>query len=199
MTNDIFSLVQDAELPALEQAAYTVLSLFGKGRYYLMFFTLVPAKFASHYDDVKKAHYLCPGAGCPACAVGLRVTEHVYLPAWDAQSRRVVVVKMAAAGDALRELVSVLKLYRDKLADVVAVVDCLGDGKVRVTAHDPLPETDRGATACAAFAAGLEADTVDLRDCVRRLAPEQIAALPAVKQRGAKLVGGVVPPATPEG
>src|SRR5205823_11752749 len=95
-----------------------------------------------------------------------------------------------------RLILGFLKLYQDQLADVVAVLDCAGDmkGTFTITAHRPLPETDRGVLACRAFCDGLEAGTIDLRACVRRLGPEEIAALSSVKRRVTRLVGDTVAP-----
>jgi hypothetical protein len=83
MKADIFSLLQENVLPDPGQSALPLLSLWRVAIYYFVFFTLHPDKFASHYDEDEQGHFLCPGEGCPACAAGLRATEHVYLPVWD--------------------------------------------------------------------------------------------------------------------
>jgi hypothetical protein len=91
-----------------------------------------------------------------------------------------------------------LKRYQDQLADVVAVIDCKGDGKGTfiITAHRPLPETDRGVLPCREFCEGLEAGNIDLRVCVRRLGSEEIAALQSVRRRVTPPIGDPVAPTT---
>ena len=200
MKSDIFSLLDDGADAAPTAADLTTIGVWKGVTYYVMFFTLHPERFASHRDDEKKVVYLCPGGGCPACAAGLRATEHVYLPVWDVENRRVTVLKFDTRPDGpARKILGFLKTYQDQLADVVAVIDCKGDGNgtFAITAHTPLPETDRGALACKAFCDGLEAEAVDLRGCVKRLNDEEIAALPSVRRRAVRLVGDPVAPVAP--
>jgi hypothetical protein len=196
MRKDIFSLLKDSGLPEQAQAGtIPVLSLWRVARYFLMFFTLQPEQFASHYDE--EGAYLCPGAsgGCPACQAGLRPTEHVYLPVWDAQNRRIAVLKFDTRPDGpSAKLLPFLQHHKDRLADVVAVIDCHGHGEFTITAHEPLPETDRGALECKAFADGLESGAIDLHNCVKRLAADKVAALPSVKRLATPVVGGVFRP-----
>jgi hypothetical protein len=93
-----------------------------------MFFTLKPAKFASHFDEDARS-YLCLGNGCPACGAGLKLTEHVYLPTWDAQNRRVAVLKFDTRPEGpAQKVLSFLTAYKDQLADVVAVVAARAGG-----------------------------------------------------------------------
>jgi hypothetical protein len=196
MRKDIFAMLKDNGLPEQAQAGPAqVLSLWRVAKYYLMFFTLHPEQFPSHFDE-EEGYYFCAGAtGCPACKVGLRATEHVYLPVWDAQNRRIAVLKFDTRldGPAAR-LLPFLQHHKDRLADVVAVIDCHGRGECTITAHEPLPETDRGALECKAFADGLESGAIDLRDCVKRLSPDKVAALPSVKRLATPVVGGVFRP-----
>jgi hypothetical protein len=88
-------------------------------------------------------------------------------------------------------LLPFLQHHKDRLADVVAVIDCHGRGEFTITAHEPLPQTDRGALECKAFADGLESGAIDLRNCVQRLGPDKVAALPSVKRLATPVVGGV--------
>jgi hypothetical protein len=198
MKSDIFSLLNDDADTLPTDKGLTTISLWKAVTYYVMFFTLHPGRFASHRDDEKKIIYLCPGEGCPACSAGVRASEHVYLPVWDVENRRVTVLKFDTRPDGpARKVLAFLKTYRDQLADVVAVIDCKGDGNgtFTITAHTPLPETDRGALACRAFCDGLEVGAIDLSDCVKRLTVEEITALPSVERRAVRLVGSPVAPA----
>jgi hypothetical protein len=198
MKKDIFAMLQEDSLPEPAAAgALPVINLWWASTYYLMFFTFNAEQFASHYDDDEK-YYLCLGEGCcPACKANLRATEHVYLPTWDALSRRVAVLKFLIQPDGpAAKILPFLKRYKDRLADVVAVVECKGKGEFAIAAHEPLPETDRGALVCREFCEGLEDGTIDLRDCVKRLTPEQVAALASVKKRLTPVVGRVVTTAT---
>src|SRR5262245_20743249 len=92
VTDDIFDLLEGNQLPDQSQNSLPILSLWQLAVYYVIFFTLYVKKFPSHYDDEKRS-YLCLGDECPACAAGVKATEHIYLPAWDVQNRRVGVVK----------------------------------------------------------------------------------------------------------
>jgi hypothetical protein len=200
MNTDIFALLDVGETTDRLDASLPTISVWGKWTLYLMFFTLHPDRFASHRDEDKKVVYLCPGEDCPACLVGVRPTQHIYLPVWDAQNRRIAVLKFDTRPDGpARPLLSFLKHYQDQLAEIVAVIDCKGDGKgtFTITAHRPLPETDRGALLCREFCEGLEAGNIDLRVCVRRLGPEEIAALPSVRRRVTPPIGDPVAPTTP--
>jgi hypothetical protein len=198
MKDDIFTLLEGGRLPNPAQASLPVLSLWQLATYYLTFFTLVPAKYASHYDD-DAGHYVCLGDKCPACAAGVRATEHIYLPVWDAQNRRVAVLKFDTRPDGpAATVLTFLKTYKDQLADVVAVITCEGKGKFAIVAHRPLPETDRGALACEEFCRGLEAGTISLRSCVKNLAAADIVKLASVKCRATPVVGGVVAPVKAE-
>jgi len=171
--DDIFALLRDNQLPDPAQASLPVLSLWPSGDLYLVFFTLHPEIFASHYDETARTAYQCLGHGCPACAAGVRATEHIYLPVWDAQGRRVAVLKFVARGDGPgTKILHFLSTYKEQLADVVAVFRCEGKGRFTVTAHRPLPETDRGALECEAFCRALEAGTASIRACVKRLSEE---------------------------
>jgi hypothetical protein len=194
---DIFALLQDGQLPDPAHASLPVLSLWQVTTYYLMFFTLVPDKFASHFDqDVKS--YQCLGDGCPACDAGVRATEHIYLPVWDAQNRRVAVLKFDTRPEGpAQKVLSFLAAYKGQLADVVAVVDCKGRGEFAITAHQPLPETDRGALACAELCRGLQAGTVSLRACVKQLKSEEVAQLASVRRNTTPVVGDTVAPGAP--
>jgi hypothetical protein len=121
------------------------------------------------------------------------------LPVWDAQSRRVAILKFDTRPDGpARKILTFLKTYQDRLADVIAVVECKGKGEFTITAHEPLPETDRGALACQAFCQGLEAGTISLDSCVKRLQADEIAKLPSVSRRTARVVGGPVAPTAPK-
>jgi hypothetical protein len=194
---DIFAMLRDGQLPDPAQASLPVLSLWRVTSYYLVFFTLVPDKFASHYDDDAKS-YLCLGDGCPACGAGVRATDHVYLPVWDAQNRRVAVLKFDTRPDGpAQKVLSFLTDYQHQLADVVAVVDCKGRGEFTITARELLPETDRGALACQEFCRGLEAGTVSLHSCVKQLKAEEVAQLASVKRNATPLVGATVAPGAP--
>jgi hypothetical protein len=194
MNADIFALLKANQLPEPTQTTLSVLSLWRLAVYYLIFFTLHPKKLVSHYDDAQ-GQYLCLGPECPACAAGIRQTEHIYLPVWDAQSRRVAVLKFDTRLDGpAGKILAFLKAYRDRLADVVAAVECQGGGAFTITAHEPLPETDRGALACEAFCQGLEAGTISLDSCVKRLPAAEIARLASVSRRSARVVGGLVAP-----
>jgi hypothetical protein len=200
MNTDIFALLDAGETTDRPDASLPTISLWGKWTLYVMFFTLHPDRFASHFDDKKKIGYLCPGEDCPACLVGVRATEHIYLPVWDAQNRQIAVLKFDTRPDGpARPLLSFLKRYQDQLAEIVAVIDCKGDGNgtYTITAHRALSETDRGVLPCRAFCDGLEAGTIDLRGCVRRLGPEEITKLPSVRRRVTPVIGDPVAPTTP--
>jgi hypothetical protein len=197
MKADIFALLDASRLPEPAQASLPILSLWRVATYYLMFFTLHPDKFATHYDD-DQGSYHCPGEGCPACAVGLKPTEHVYLPVWDAQNRQVAVLKFDTRPDGpAAKVLGFLRTYREQLTDVVAVVDCQGKGNFSITAHKPLPETERGALACQAFSQGLESGTISLRCCAKQLTGEEVAKLHTVQGRAARVVGEPVAPTNP--
>lgn len=173
-----------------------ILSLWRQAIYYVIFFTLHPDKFSSHFDEAGRSSFLCIVEDCPACAAGLRATDHVYLPVWDAQNRRVSVLKFNTAENGPAEkILGFLATYKDQLADVVAVINCEGGGQFTITAHRPLPETDRGALACEAFAQGLESGAISLRGCVKRLTAEEVAKLPGVEGRCKPVIGPAVPPA----
>src|SRR5262249_40270152 len=145
-------------------------------------------KFASHYDDEKR-HYLCLGDECPACAAGVKATEHIYLPVWDAQNRRVAVLKFDTPADGpARGILAFRTTYKGQLADVVAVVDCRGKGEFTITAHQPLPECDRGALVCEAFCQALEAGSLSLTSCVKQLNAAEIRKLNPVKRRATQVV-----------
>jgi hypothetical protein len=195
---DIFDLFQNDQTQQPARAPLPVLSLWRQATLYLMFFTLTPARFRSHYDEAGRCAYHCLEADCPACAAGVRATDHVYLPVWDVQNRRVAVLKFHTAEDGPAEkILGFLQSYRQQLAEVVAVLECAGRGQFTIIAHQPLPETDRGALACEEFARGLESGAVSLRACARQLTAEEIARLPGVKGRGAPVIGAAVAPAAP--
>ena len=158
---------------------------------------LHPDKFATHYSEKQRCRYLCPEKGCPACDVEIRLTEHVYLPVWDAQNRRIAILTFDTREDGpARKILAFLETHRERLADVVAVIKCTGNGKFTIMAHEPLPETDRGAQECEDFCNGLEAGTIDLRDVVNRLTVEEISRLPEVEEKSKPVVGAPVAPAT---
>src|SRR4051794_16384323 len=129
MPIDLFRLLDDQTLPDPAHAtAPPVLTLWREGKYYLMFFTSQGEQLASHYDEAERS-YLCLGEGCPACGAGVRSTKHVYLPVWDAQNRRVAVLKFDARSDGpAARILAFLRRYKDRLADVVAVIVCRGRG-----------------------------------------------------------------------
>jgi hypothetical protein len=193
---DIFDMLARTRQAEPAASALPVLSLWRQATYYLMFFTLTPDRFGSHYDEEGKSAYLCLGEGCPACGAGVRATDHVYLPVWDAQNRRVAVLKFHTGDNGPAEkILGFLKTYREQLADVVAVVDCEGGGQFSITAHKPLPETDRGALACEQFVRGVERGAITLRSCVKRLTAGEVARLPGVEGRAKPAIGPAVPPA----
>jgi len=205
MLEDIADLLKtDAEVGV--SSDLPTISVWRLAVYFLMFFTTRLAKFASHFDPDTRKSILCLDATCPACKAGLKRTEHIYLPAWDVQNHRIVVLRVDSRNDGpARQIAQFIETYRPKLHDVVAIMDCKGDGHgtFTITAHSPLAETDRGALACKAFCDGLEAGAINLRDCVQRLSAEDMAKVASVKKLSAKLVGGPVglsvsaPPANP--
>jgi hypothetical protein len=197
--NNIFDLLGQARTSG-GGLSLPVLNLWNQGTYYLIFFTLCPDKFGSHFEESQRSSYQCPGEGCPACAVGLRATDHIYLPVWDVQNRRVAVLKFHTGDDGpATPILSFLKTYQNQLADVIALSECKGGGKLMISAHQPLPQTDRGALVCENFVRGLENGTISLRNCVKRLTAAEIAQLPGVKSRGTPpALGSEVPPAAME-
>jgi hypothetical protein len=182
MAHDLFALLRsDTSTPAADPGLRTI-SLWPAAVHYLCFFTLVPDRFASHYDKPGRFRYFCLGDGCPACDAGDRATTHIYLPVWDAQHRRVAVLRFDDRPDGpVGKILAFLEAYRDRLAEVVAVFTCRGAGEFSIAAHEPRPETDRGVAACKEFCLALESGAIDLRDCVRRLDAAAIAALPSVR------------------
>ena len=197
MHKDIFELLKDDGLPEPSQTGpMPVLSLWWVTKHYVMFFTFHPGHFGSHYDK-DEGSYHCLGDECPACKAGVKLTEHVYVPVWDVLNRRIAVLKfeMSKGGPAAK-IVPFLETYKDRLADIVVVIDCKGRGEFSLTAHEPLPETDRGALECKGFCEAMEAGAIDLRDCVKQLKPAQIAALRSVKKLAFPLVGRMLPPGT---
>ena len=196
MKNDIFALLQEGLPEPAATGVLPVINLWWATTYYLMFFTLHAEQLATHYDDDEKA-YLCLGEGCPACRAHVWVSEHAYMPVWDAQCRRVAILKFDTRPDGpASKILPFLRHYKDRLADIVAVVESRGRGEFNIAAHEPLPETDRGALACQAFCEGLEDGAIDLRSSVKRLTPEQVAALASVKKRLTPVAGKVVTTAT---
>src|SRR5262245_9306502 len=99
MKSDIFALLEDNQNAAGAVVAPPLVSVWRQGIHFLMFFTLHPEKFLSHYDEGSKTQYLCTGTGCLACEAGVRATEHIYLPCWDVQNRRIVVLKFDTRAD----------------------------------------------------------------------------------------------------
>jgi hypothetical protein len=195
VTQDLLALLKGFQLPDPRQASLPVLSLWHPAKHYLMFFTLQPELFPSHYDE-DAGSYLCPGAGCPACAVRVRATEHVYVPVWDVENRRVAALKFVPQGDAANRIFDFLQTHQDRLADIVAVFDGRGKGAFTITAHEALPETDRGALTCQAFADDLKAGRTSLRSCVKQLDGEAIARLGSVRHRLVPVIGPAVGPST---
>src|SRR6516162_5272160 len=109
MNTDIFALLDAGETTDRPDASLPTISLWGKWTLYVMFFTLHPDRFASHFDEGKRIHYLCTGEECPACLIGVRATQHIYLPVWDAQNRRIAVLKFDTRPDGpARQLLSFL-------------------------------------------------------------------------------------------
>lgn len=161
----------------------------------LMFFTRAYEQFATHFLESSRSRFECLGEDCPACASGLRPGEHIYLPAWDLKNRRIVILYFTLAPDGpAPRVLQFLATYREQLSEVVAVIESEGRGKVRITAHAALPETDRGAIECSNFCQGLESETICIRSCVERFPADVIAALPEVKAIRKPLIGGVVMP-----
>jgi hypothetical protein len=189
MKKDIFALLQESLPDPTTAGSPPVLNLWRVTTYYLMFFTLHPEQFASHFDKQEGA-YLCLGEKCPACKAGDKATMHVYLPVWDAQNRRVAILKFDTRPDGPAvKILQFLQHYQNHLANIVAVIECKGRGEFSIIPCEPLPETDRGALACQAFSEQLEAGTIDLHSCVKRLTPKQIVALASMKTRLAPVVG----------
>jgi hypothetical protein len=93
------------------------------------------------------------------------------------------------------KILTFLRTYQNQLADVVALVDCRGRGEFSITAHAPLPETDRGVLACKSFCDALEAGAVSLRSCVKNLGVAEIAKLRSVVRLAKPPIGGPVAPA----
>src|SRR5262245_7429652 len=129
MKKDIFALLKEDCLPEPGQGgSLPVIGLWHQGTRYLMFFTLHPEQFASHFDETEK-QYLCLGGDCPACQAGVRANEHVYLPVWDAQFRRVAVLKFdTRPGGPAAKILRFLKTHQERLAEIVAVFQCAGGG-----------------------------------------------------------------------
>jgi hypothetical protein len=196
MMKDLFALLEDGALPDPSQNSLPILSVWRVTIYYVIFFTLYPEMFDSHHDK-EKGSYLCLGDGCcPACDAGIKKTEHIYLPVWDVQSRRVAVLKFDTRPDGpARTILPFLRLYKSQLAEVVAVLDCRGGGDFTIIAHELQPETDRGALACKQFDDSLEAGTINLRRCVSNLSAQEIGNLKSVKQAMVPVVGKQVMPA----
>lgn len=200
MKSDIIQLLESkAAAPSLG-GDLPLISLWNPGTRVLMFFTLHPDHFGSHYAEEERFKFHCLGDNCPACAVGLRATEHLYIPVWDLANRRIAVLSFHTGPDGpAAPILQFLKTYRDQLAEVVAFIEGEGRGKIRITAREVLPETDRGAVECAEFCAGLESGAITLRNCARQLSADEIEALSEVKRKVAPRVGGLVlpkPPAT---
>ena len=162
-----------------------------------MFFTLAPDQFSTHYADDGRFKFVCPGDGCPACAAGLRATEHLYIPVWDVENRQIAILFFHLGPDGpASQILQFLKTYRDQLADVVASIECEGRGKIRISAREVLPETDCGAIECEGFCRGLESGALSLKSCVRQLSADEIAALPEIRRKSVPRVGGLVLPKT---
>jgi hypothetical protein len=200
MKQDIFALLkQNGPAAGPAGSGLPTISVWQKAILYLTFFTIYPEKFSSHYDQDRKFSYLCLGDDCLACLAGVKATEHIYMPVWDVQNRRIVALRFDARPEGpARRILPFLQNYRNRLSEIVAVFDCEGrDGEFTITAHTPLPSTDRGALECREFCEGLEAGTVDLRNCVRRLTSDEIGELPSVNEasvRPVPLVGDEVMP-----
>ena len=183
--------VGDSDLP--------IISVWRLATHYVMFFMTKIVKYKAHYDSDVRKSYMCMGLECPACAVGLKPTEHIYLPVWDVQNRRIVVLRVDSRNDGpARKIALFVTTYLDKLHDVVAVIECRGDskGSFTITAHDPLPQTDRGVLACKDFCDSLIAGAINLQDCLLRLSAEEVGKLATVKNLSVRLVGSPVGPST---
>jgi hypothetical protein len=167
-----------------------ILSIWNAATYYVMFFTLKAEVNSSHYEEIERFSYHCLSDNCPACLAGIRPTEHVYLPVWDAQNRRIGVLKFHTGenGPAPRVL-EFLRAYHEQLADVVALIRCEGKGMISITAHTPLPETDRGALTCEAFCRAVEAGIINFCSSAKQLSAEEMATLPSVKRNLHPVVG----------
>lgn len=195
MKADIFALLA-TPAAATTAATLSVISVWRVATHYLMFFCLHPDQFASHYDGPKKVTFLCSGEACPACKLGHKSTAHIYLPCWDVQNRRIVVLKLDTRPDGpAPKIAEFLALYKDQLATIVSVLKCAGGGAFTLTAHQPTPETDRGSLVCRDFCAALEQNPDILKRCVTQLTEQEILELPSVKQLAPPLVGNVVAPA----
>jgi hypothetical protein len=193
MATDIFELLGEQQLPEPAQATLPVISLWGEGKYNLMFFTFASEAFKSHYDEAQKS-YLCNGPDCPACAVGVKATEHVYLPVWDVTKRRVAVLKFISRLDdgPAPKVMRFLKKYRERLHSIVAVVSCRGHGEFTIDAHEVGPDADPGARVCEEFCEKLKTGEIALRSCVKRLADEEIRALQSIRHQAGLAAGSVV-------
>ena len=199
MKDDIITLLEQQTATSLAGVDLPMIGTWYPGRHLLTCFTLKPDQFSTHYDSQGRYSFECLGDSCPACAAGMRRTEHLYLPVWDVENRRIAVLHFGLGPEGpASQILHFLKTYRDQLADVVAVIDCHGQGKVSLSARAMLPETDRGAIKCEEFCAGLESGAVKIRDCVRKLSAEAIAALPGVKRKSKPLFGDLVSPKTME-
>ncbi len=177
-----------------------VLSLWKEAVYYLTFFTTHGEKFRSHFEEERGARgfYGCLGENCPACAAGVKATEHFYIPVWDVRNRRVAVLRFDARLDGPAAKVGdFLAAYQDRMGEVIAEIVCdgLGRGNFTITARKALPETDLGAPACAEFCARLDKGGVDLGQCSRGLTAAEVAALPSVRGRSLPALGEEVLPA----
>jgi len=201
MKTDIISLLEQQAATSPVGDGLPVIGLWSPACHKVMFFTLAATdQFSTHYDNQTRARFECLGDSCPACSAGLRPTEHLYIPVWNVETGTIAILYFhLGPGGPAQQILQYLKTYQNQLSDVVAVIDCHGQGKVSISAHELLPETDRGAIACQEFCAGLESGAVDIRSCVRKLSKEAIAALPEVKRKSKPLVGTVVPPKSQEG
>ena len=160
-------------------------SVWKAGALFASFFTLESEDSRSHYTNAGKRSYLCLGEGCPACAVGERVTSHKLLPFWNLKTRRVEVLLLQTTPGGPRDrLIEFLRIHEKDLAKVIARITSFGDGDVCIKALTPNADTDRGALACAHFAERLEAGEIHINNCFARLTSDEIAKLPEVAAIG---------------
>lgn len=194
MKSDLISLLTSQSAPA--RGLWQFISLWKQETFHVIFFSLEAVEqMATHFEDEGRFRYQCLGDTCPACRVGITRTEHLYIPVWDVDNRRISILYFHVGADGAGPvLLQFLTLYKDQLADIVARIQCEGRAQIRISAHELPPESDRGAIECAEFCAGFDAGTVTLKDCARQLPVAAIAALPTVKKKSRPSVGNLVRP-----
>jgi hypothetical protein len=201
MLADVLEMLSAGRRPEVaHQQPLPVLSLWKKAVYYLAFFTTHGVKFRSHFEEEREARgfYRCLGEDCPACAAGVKATEHVYIPVWDVRNRRIAVLKFDARPDSPAvKVLEFLAAYQEQMGEVIAEIVCdgLGRGSFTITARKAPPETDLGVPACTEFCARLDKGEVDPGECSRALTAAEVAALPSVRGRSLPALGEEVLPA----